>query len=208
MVAFFLEASRLCEPAYANLFEAVLKTDEAADIRKYLTSSRGTEQLIKLTLNGVPPPQPAQGAAGATATTPTAGGTTPPGNTPGWATLPPLTKTVDAAELAHRGLRLVRLLSKKEPKYLAEQKLMVSCIRALWTKSLSQSPSISAPPQPQMVINLANPAQIRQQEHQKILLTCLMSYCRAQSKDVDTLFDMLTHLHTGASVSGHPQLYP
>jgi len=204
VVAYFLEASRLCEPAYANLFEAVLKTDEAVELRRYLTSEEGTTQIIHATLNGVPPPSTSStNAHGSPIPTPPSGqqGTTTPGGSevppavPAWATAPQLNRPVDPAELAHRGLRLVRLLSKKEPRYLAEQKLMLNCIRTLWTKSMSQIPSLSGQVTQfshTAMSNLASPNQVRQQEDQKILLKCLMSYCRANPIDVDVLFDMLT----------------
>ena len=107
-------------------------------------------------------------------TTPKGGSTTPKSSSANKVHL-------DALELHYQGLRLVRLLAKLDPNWLSRQKIMVDCLRKLWRSSSRLQRLIS---EEQMI-----------QKHQlesKLLVKCLIIYCRVKPDDVQTLFDLLT----------------
>ncbi|ETW06733.1 hypothetical protein H310_02900 [Aphanomyces invadans] len=88
----------------------------------------------------------------------------------------------EALELHFQGIRLVRSLSKLEPKWLANSSNgMIDCIRKLW-----RSPS-----RVQRLLT-QDRLPIRYHLESKLLIKCLIQYCRANPEDVQVLLEMLT----------------
>ncbi|KAF0701086.1 Aste57867_8383 [Aphanomyces stellatus] len=88
----------------------------------------------------------------------------------------------EALELHFQGIRLVRTLSKLEPMWLANTgNGMIDCIRKLW-RSPSRVQRLFA----------QDRLPIRYHLESKLLIKCLIQYCRANPEDVQVLLDMLT----------------
>ncbi|OQR95529.1 phosphatidylinositol kinase (PIK-L3) [Thraustotheca clavata] len=87
----------------------------------------------------------------------------------------------EALELHYQGLRLVRTLSKMVPNWLAMNNGMIEQLRKLW-----RSPS-----RVQRLLS-QDRLQIRYHLESKLLVKCLIQYCRANPEDVQVLLDMLT----------------
>ncbi|KAH9107563.1 hypothetical protein LEN26_014254, partial [Aphanomyces euteiches] len=88
----------------------------------------------------------------------------------------------EALELHFQGIRLVRTLCKLEPAWLANTSNgMIECIRKLW-RSPSRVQRLFA----------QDRLPIRYHLESKLLVKCLIQYCRSNPEDVQVLLDMLT----------------
>lgn len=88
---------------------------------------------------------------------------------------------LDALELHFQGLRIVRILAKLDPDWLCRQKIIVDCLRKLWRSSSRLQRLIA---EEKMIL--------RHQLESKLLVKCLIVYCKVKPEDVQVLFDLLT----------------
>lgn len=87
----------------------------------------------------------------------------------------------EALELHYQGLRLIRSVSKLHPSWLASQTVVIDCLRKLWRSSARVQRLLAQDRLP-----------IKYHLESKLLIKCLITYCRAKPDDVQVLLDMLT----------------
>lgn len=87
----------------------------------------------------------------------------------------------EALELHYQGLRLIRSVSKLHPAWLASQTVVIDCLRKLWRSSARVQRLMAQDRLP-----------IKYHLESKLLIKCLITYCRAKPDDVQVLLDMLT----------------
>ena len=88
---------------------------------------------------------------------------------------------LDALELHFQGLKLVRLLSKLDPDWLKRQPMIVEFLRKLWKNSSRLQRLVSE-----------DKLKLRYREESKLMVKCLIVYCRVNPGDVHVLFELLT----------------
>lgn len=87
----------------------------------------------------------------------------------------------EALELHYQGLRLVRSICKLHPAWLASQSVVIDCLRKLW-RSPARVQRLVAQDRLPIKFHLES----------KLMIKCLISYCRAKPDDVQVLLDMVS----------------
>lgn len=87
----------------------------------------------------------------------------------------------EALELHYQGLRLVRSISKLHPTWLASQTVVIDCLRKLWRSSARVQRLVAQDRLP-----------IKYHLESKLMIKCMVTYCRARPDDVQVLLDMVT----------------
>ncbi|KAL4095775.1 hypothetical protein PRIC1_009146 [Phytophthora ramorum] len=87
----------------------------------------------------------------------------------------------EALELHYQGLRLVRSITKLHPEWLASQTVIIDCLRKLWRSSARVQRLVAHDRLP-----------IKFHLESKLLVKCLITYCRAKPDDVQVLLDMVS----------------
>lgn len=87
----------------------------------------------------------------------------------------------EALELHYQGLRLVRSISKLHPTWLASQSVIIDCLRKLW-RSPARVQRLVAQDRLPIKFHLES----------KLMIKCLITYCRAKPDDVQVLLDMVS----------------
>uniref|UniRef100_K3WPN5 Uncharacterized protein n=1 Tax=Globisporangium ultimum (strain ATCC 200006 / CBS 805.95 / DAOM BR144) TaxID=431595 RepID=K3WPN5_GLOUD len=87
----------------------------------------------------------------------------------------------EALELHYQGLRLVRTISKLHPTWLASQTVVIDCLRKLWRSPARVQRLVAQDRLP-----------IKYHLESKLMIKCMITYCRAKPDDVQVLLDMVT----------------
>lgn len=87
----------------------------------------------------------------------------------------------EALELQYQGLRLVRSISKLHPSWLASQAVVIDSLRKLW-RSPARVQRLVAQDRLPIKFHLES----------KLLIKCMITYCRAKPDDVQVLLDMVS----------------
>lgn len=86
----------------------------------------------------------------------------------------------EALVLHYQGLRLVRTISKLHPSWLASQSVVIDCLRKLW-RSPARVQRLVAQDRLPIKFHLES----------KLMIKCMITYCRAKPDDAQVLLDMV-----------------